>query len=188
MKKTIIRLTENDLHNIVMNTVNRIITERHVLKVPHSDDGMDMMGMQDPNIGMGADPNMGMNDPSMGGDPNAMGGDDMDMEANGSNNPRMDNIQNILTQLNDDDLKAAEGYLESLLSDNEGVNNSNQDDMSDPSMGDADPNAMGGQPMQESFIKEFNNLAMMKRPEKRQYKKIDNPTQYSKINPFIVNR
>lgn len=190
MKTKIIRLTENDVHNIIRKSVFRILNERHVLEIPKPQGDemppMDMPPMVDSSMPTMDDPNQAPMQDNMGEDGNMPPMDDANNMA--GNDPQMDEITNMLGQLSPDDMKAARGYIESLLKDNDtnndGINDSNQMlPPQDESMSQLDMN--GGQ-MQESFMKEINNGIMGDRQGKRELKQV-NP-KVSMKNPFVSSR
>lgn len=177
------KLNEQQLYTLVNNTIRRILKERHVIEIPKQDNGMEMPPMDNGDMPpMSDNPMPPMGDDQMNQD---MGGaaDNQDMNnpmaADGSTDPRMSNIQNMLSQLSSEDLKAAEGYIESLLSDNDSNNNGENDSNE---MGD-----MSQQPMQENSMYEFNDNIFGDRVIKRNDLKLKNKN-IGKINPFVSNR
>jgi len=157
----IIRLTENDIMAMVKNSVDRILAEKHVLKLPNADKQeapmdapMDDFGMDDPMQGQGGMPPMddGMGDGAMD---NADGG--------GMGN---DEISQIMDKLSTEQQSSVIKYAKSMIDDEEDADaqpNENQQDM----------------PMYE------NNIVFDKREEPRKKKEIGNP---NKRSPFISNR
>lgn len=109
-------------------------------------------GMEDPAMGGGD----GVLDPNMGGDPAMDGGmPPMDGEdPMGGGEAGDDSTMSLFNQLSDEDKEAARGYIESMLSRDEG----NGGDMGgeEPPMGGEDPmaapDAQGGAPMMETVI------------------------------------
>lgn len=186
----IIRLTENDIHNMVLNTVRHILSERkRPTKLDISDytsqnSGMDSMPPMDDMAQPPMPPMDNSQQPPMD-DPNAMGDDPM---AGGEEPPMDENepqpneggdseINNIINQLDDSKKEAVKKYAQSMLNDNDndGIDDNGENNLGgDPIMGGTDPNAMGTSPtqqMQEAFMREMN-IALSDRQEPRGNKKI----------------
>lgn len=143
MKKQIIRLTENDLHTIIRDTVKSFLREnmedeRHVLKL-HKEEPMDddLPPLDEPPMGAPEPPAPPMgNEPPMGGDEPPMGNPDDDMppmddeppmgDDNGGGNTQ--EIDDIFNSLGIEDQSAVLKYAKSM-SDNGGNDNAPDDGM-----------------------------------------------------------
>lgn len=174
----VIRLTESDIHQIVLNTAKRILQERHVLEIPKQNMPMDG-GM--PPMDAPMDNSMPpMNDAPMGDD-NMGGGmppmDNAPMDGAPMGDDNMGDMPDFWGKLNDKQKDSVKKYAESMIDSDDTTENSSPNNM-----GGEDPNNL---PMQESFIREFN-MALQDREEKREYKKI--PKTISRHNPFVSNR
>lgn len=125
MKKQLIRLTENDLHRIIENTVGDILNERHVMRLPNQTpppSDMPPMGGEQPPMDapnpMGGEPPMGDDMPPMGGDMPPMSDGD---GSNGVNQELLD----VISQLGLEDQNAVLKYAKSMTDneDNQGMQN-----------------------------------------------------------------
>ena len=154
-----------------------------MLKAPNSEEDNEMpqdMGFDMPPMGdeqgMGSEPPMGNEPPS----------DDMSAdlgEPDMGNEPEDEatrHIMNMLQALPEPDKRAAERYIESLGADN----GNDESDGGEEPMGNMPPQEVA---MQESCVREFNNVAMNKRDIHRDYKKVGDDIPLTN-NPFVSNR
>lgn len=150
-------INEEQIHRIVAESLKRILSEKKVIKIPkkHSENpapapaqGAPMPEAPMPEAPMPTEPmppteDAGMmNDVAPMSDTDSMGGD-MSMDG-GSGDPKADYIKKMIDNLPPEDLKAAEGYIESLGKDN-GGDAGDASAMGNDQMG-------GGMPMGESVI------------------------------------
>lgn len=138
-----------------------------------------------PPPSMGNDPMMGGGDPNpMGGDTPDMGGEEMSPMSDDTDMGDDDEITSLFNSLSDENKKAAKKYIESMVDDD---NHNGVDDGSEFDNQEMKGGEMPQPPMGESFVREFNNVAMQPRNRVRDNREVSTKKPL-KNNPFISNR
>ena len=211
MKTSLKEITSNELKAIIENTVNILLNERHVIKLPKKEtpmpppmpqEPMSPMGGADP---MGGDPN-GMDEDPMGGDPNGIGD-----EGESDRDKLRKEVGNVAHLLQSDDIEGedAKSALNTVIQqakkkmDGSDLKQSankltNVGDASENGDGNGEPtnDDGGGQPMPQmesrmflrnkinEMLNDFLDDDSIERQKKRkQQKEITNNRGYR--NPFI---
>lgn len=92
MRNRLVEISSRELKDIVMESVNILLNERHVIKLPKQDPPMPPMDMQQPPMG-GGDPAMGGADPTMGDMNSDPMGDEIGNDENGEGTSERDELR-----------------------------------------------------------------------------------------------
>ena len=161
----IIRLTENDILALVKQSLSRLMTEKHVLKLPNSNQDDEQFDAPMNDTEMGANLQQQNDMPPM----DDMGMEDGNMDGDTMGNENNDELSQIMSQLSIEQQSSVIKYAKSMI-----------DDSADTSDTDnTQQNAQGEMPMYE------NNIVFDKREKTRKKKEIGNTNRKS---PFISNR